>query len=312
MVEHVVELAQNGSHVSLWRGFMRVENTRPPDGGEPTRRDVPLDLLQAVVMTAPQGSISRNLLAELAERNIPLIVCGKNFHPTGLYLPHQAYHAGTEVLHWQIEASLPLKKRLWQQVVRAKIRHQAEVLEALGDTVKAEKLYGLVGEVASGDAGNKEAHAARIYWKGLFGEEFSRNIEAEDANRLLNYGYAVLRAATARAICGCGLQPALGVFHSNKRNAFCLVDDMMEIYRPLVDAAVKQWCMTHPQAEVTTEAKKHLTALLKLDLRGDRGLTPLTLALQDVAVSYRQSLEMGQANLRIAEIPDVSCWGGMV
>lgn len=307
MVEHIVELAEQGGHVSLWRGFMRVE--RKNEEGKPFHQDVPLDLLNAVLLTSPNSSISKNLLAELAERNIPLIVSGSNFHPVGIYLPHSAHGTMTEILHLQISTSLPLKKRLWQQLVRIKIAHQAEVLGALTDAQdECHAIRAMIQRVSSGDSTNREAHAARIYWKALMGVQFTRNSQASDANALLNYGYAVLRAATARAVCAAGLQSALGVFHSNKRNPFCLVDDLMEIYRPLVDAAVWRWVTHEKSAEVTVTAKRQLASLLKLDLSGERGITPLSLALQQVAISYRDSLMENKSQLRIAALPDLTVW----
>jgi CRISPR-associated protein Cas1 len=161
-----------------------------------------------------------------------------------MLLPLQTHSIQTERIIAQASSSLPTRKRLWQQIVRAKIQAQADVLTEFRNTDLG--LLALISNVRSGDPANVEAQAARRYWTSLFScNTFRRDRDAQDQNRLLNYGYAVLRAIIARAICAAGLHPSLGLHHHNKYNAFCLADDLMEPYRPVVDRVVARFVEKH-------------------------------------------------------------------
>lgn len=198
----------------------------------------------------------------------------------------------------QAALSLPARKRWWAQIVRAKIEAQAELLvERCGHD---NGLVMMSRRVRSGDPQNLEAQAARIYWRALFGPEFFRMRQAGDQNRLLNYGYAVLRALVARALCGAGLHPSLGLSHHNRYNPFCLADDLMEPFRPLVDRAVALWCETHsPDDPIDKETKTALLAPLldRYRVRGEERtlfdiLATAAAALTQAVLANRRSLDL--------------------
>jgi CRISPR-associated protein Cas1 len=292
MIHRVVELQEPGLHAHLDRGFMVVEKSREERGR------VPLDDIAVLLCTGPGDSLSTNLLTALAERSICTVICGDNYHPKALVLPYDSHHLHRQRLEAQIAASEPLKKRLWQQIVRAKIAGQAASLRRC--TTPDPTLDVLIQRVASGDPDNIEAQAARRYWSALFGESFTRDQARPGLNALLNYGYAILRAATARALVAAGLYPALGLHHRSMENAFVLADDLMEPFRPLIDAHVFDHWNAHG-AEVNTVAKKTLARLLVADLAMPEGYTILANALHTAAQSLARSLLDGYPAL---ELPD--------
>ena len=195
---------------------------------------------------------------------------------------------------------MPLRKRLWQTLVKAKITQQENTLELLG--VSAGNLGELVKRVRSGDPDNVEAQAARRYWPLLFGDSFRRERFGPMPNPLLNYGYTVLRAATARAIVSAGLHPSLGIHHHNRTNSMCLVDDLMEPFRPLVDYTVAGLVADNRQ-DMSSEVRRDLAAILTMDLITERGTTPLQTCLERAAQSLAQSFETGKPALLLPEQP---------
>lgn len=198
---------------------------------------VAIEDLGYVVLEDPQITITNGLLMKLVQNKTAVITCDKQHLPCGFLQPLVGHTEQTERMRYQLNASLPLKKNLWQQTVQAKIENQANHLEHRNK--KALKLKRWAKEVKSGDAENHEAYAAAYYFQNLFTiEGFSRNQKGVAPNNLLNYGYAILRAVTARALVSSGMLPSVGIFHRNKYNAFCLADDIMEPYRIYVDALV--------------------------------------------------------------------------
>jgi len=197
---------------------------------------VPLEDLAVVVVSHPQVTYSQAVLSELCEHGAAFVCCNRNRMPVGMLLPLDAHSVQTERFRAQLQMKLPLKKKLWKQLIQAKIRMQARLLMQVSGTDYG--LQSMIPLVRSGDPSNVEARAAKKYWRALFGEEFRRDVDAENHNRFLNYGYAILRAATARAVCAAGLHPSLGVHHHNRYNSWCLADDVMEPFRPVVDQAV--------------------------------------------------------------------------
>lgn len=197
---------------------------------------IPLEDVAVIVAAHPQVTFTLAVVAALARHGGLLVTCDEKRQPAAMMLPLSTHHLQTERYARQAGLSLPARKRLWRDVVRAKIKAQARLL-----TDQTGKDWGLglmACRVRSGDAGNLEAQAARIYWPALLGESFRRSAEAEGANPLLNYGYAVLRATVARALCAAGLHPTFGLHHRNRYDTFCLADDLMEPFRPLVDRVV--------------------------------------------------------------------------
>jgi CRISPR-associated protein Cas1 len=222
-----------------------------------------------------------------------------------MMLPYGGHYQQAGVLQQQIALSEPRRKRLWQQVVQAKIGHQGLVLSrfASGEALAtAEKLRKLAGRVKSGDPENSEAQAARAYWPALFGGEFRRDHTAIGRNSFLNYGYAVVRAATARALVGAGLTPALGLHHHQTGNAFALADDLMEPFRPMVDALVKEIESDHADGfpeGLSVADKRRLVAVLQWDCESAAGRSPLVNVLQTLAHSLVLCLRDHDAALQI-------------
>jgi CRISPR-associated protein Cas1 len=196
-----------------------------------------------------------------------------------------------------------LEKRLWQAVVKAKILNQASILSFF--TREDEKqLLELAKKVSSGDKENIEAQAAKKYWRKLFGEDFRRDFNQIGINSLLNYGYAILRSATARAIFSAGLHPAIGIFHKNQENAFCLVDDLMEPFRPIVDFIVKRIVEKNSNiSELTPEIKKNLTKILNLELSTSIGVVSISNCLIRLSQSFVKSLEDDEVKLEFPNSP---------
>ncbi len=199
-------------------------------------RTIPIEDIGVVVLDNRQITVTQGVLEALLENNSVVIACDSSRMPVGLMLPLCGNTTQNERFREQLDASLPLKKQLWQQTVQAKIANQAAVLKACrGSEVRNMRKW--VGDVKSGDADNLEARAAAYYWANLF-TGFRRGREGEPPNNLLNYGYAILRAIVARGLVGSGLLPTLGIHHHNRYNAYCLADDIMEPYRPYVDKLV--------------------------------------------------------------------------
>ena len=208
--------------------------------------------------------------------------------PVGLMLPLCGNTTQNERFRCQLDASLPLKKQLWQQTIKAKIYNQARVLELCrGEVMKC--MYIWADEVKSGDAENMEARAAAFYWKNIFDtvEGFSRNRDGDYPNNLLNYGYAILRAVVARALVISGMLPTLGIHHHNKYNAYCLADDIMEPYRPYVDELVYNIVVNQPgdSCELTKEIKAKLLSILTIDVVIGGKRSPLMIAVSQTTAS---------------------------
>lgn len=219
-------------------GFSPPSESNPSDDApSPAETSVPLAEVAALIVAHPQVRCSTPVLVDLMRAGGVMIVCDERSLPVGMMLPLSAHTLHAQRLATQASAPPPLRKRLWKQIVARKIVAQGELLRELrgGDHGLSE----LARSVRSGDPDNREAVAARRYWPALFDDpNFHRRFDAPDANRLLNYGYAVLRAVMGRAICGAGLHPALGLHHHHRENPFCLADDLIEPYRPLIDVAV--------------------------------------------------------------------------
>jgi CRISPR-associated protein Cas1 len=210
-------------------------------------------------------------------------VCGRDHLPAAVLLPLADHSQVVWRVAEQVAVSKPLRKQLWKQLVRAKVRAQATNLPS--DCPARMKLLELAKRVRSGDPENIEAQAARVYWQHwLLGVPFRRDVDARGVNSLLNYGYAVIRAAVARALVAAGLLPALGLFHSNRSNAFCLADDLMEPLRPLVDRRVRS-LQRQGHEELGPEAKAGLLTLLADPVRMGHERGPLMVNLHRMVAS---------------------------
>ena len=231
MLKRTVEFSTPGTRLSVARRQLVVERPDLP------RATVPIEDLGVVIVDDVRACYTQAVFLELLEAGATVLIAGRDHLPAGMMLPLDAHHVLTERHRAQVAASEPVRKRVWQTLVQAKIGQQALVLAHF--TGKDQGLGPMSKRVRSGDPDNLEAQAAQRYWPELFGRTFRRDRDAGGTNALLNYGYAVVRAAVARAVVGSGLIPSLGVFHKNRANPFCLADDLLEPYRPFVDWRVR-------------------------------------------------------------------------
>jgi len=282
VIGRIVEVADDRRHLFLSRGFLVVQDT---EGERKELGQVPLDDITAVIANAHGLSYTNNLLVALAERCAPFVLCAANHNAVGMVWSIEGNFQQAKRFDAQIAAKQPLIKRLWAEIVKSKLQQQAAALEATGAPFVP--LSALVRKVRSGDPDNFEAQGARRYWGLLLGDDFRRDQQAGGLNAMLNYGYTVLRAATARAVVAAGLHPTIGLHHSNAGNAMRLVDDLMEPFRPMMD--LKVWQL-HKQSEgeVTPESKRALVRTLYDDMQTSSGTTPVMVCAQKLATSLAQ------------------------
>ncbi len=271
--------------------------------GEKEDRSVPIEDIGVVVLDNSRITITQGLLATLSENNAAIINCDSRHMPFSLMLPTAVHNAYTEKLRFQLEASLPLKKNLWQQTVVAKINNQAALLDKYD--IDSKRLKYLAGIVKSDDVENCEGRAASYYWKVLFSEAegFKRQRYGGPPNNLLNYGYAVLRAVVARSLVASGLLSAMGIHHRNKYNPYCLADDIMEPYRPFVDDIIVQIAASYVDInELTGDIKKMLLQIPVLDILIEGQRSPLMVGMQRTTASLMQCFEGGSRKLIYPEL----------
>lgn len=242
----------------------------------------PIEDIGFVVIENQMISISIPLLNELVNNNVCVIICDSKGMPSSMLMGLENNATQAESLKYQLDVSEPAKKQAWKQLIEQKIKNQSFVLDKVG--AFNHNLKAFYTTVLSGDSSNREGIAARQYWTHLFGKGFKREREGFAPNNLLNYGYAILRAATARALMGSGLLPALGIFHRNRYNAFPLADDIMEPYRPYVDEIVFN-AAEEGLLELDKETKARLLNLLFTDVKIGKVTRPLTNALTITSAS---------------------------
>jgi len=286
MTWRVVDIAEEDRVLSLSRGSLKVSG----NDGELGR--VPLSDIQCVLIHGHGAMLSLSLSAALAEAGIPLVLCGRNHTPVAVSLPVSGNFEQAARLAAQASLSLPKRKQLWRRLVIAKIASQARALETAGQPDHA-RLARLAKLVRSGDPDNVEARAARFYWRRLMGDGFRRDPNGEGLNAHLNYGYAVVRAAMARAVVGAGLTPGLGLHHRNRLNAFQLVDDLMEPFRPLVDQTVWESRLEWT-GMVETAAKRKLAQIVNGTMATLTGATTVSRVMSMLTHSLAE-LCMGEA-----------------
>jgi len=292
MIGRVIEIASDGRHLGVLRGFMTVSS----EGQEVGR--VPLDDIGVLLCHAHGLTYSNNLFVELSRRGASVVLCGANHMPLAWVWPLDAHHVQALRMRHQLEADEPLRKRLWQVLVRAKIEQQGAILERMGKPDGAFDM--LARKVRSGDPENIEAQAARRYWPLAMGADFRRDREARGANAMLNYGYTVLRAGVARAVVSTGLHPSIGLHHANRGNPMCLVDDLLEPFRPLVDFTVARLA-AEGEETVNPAVKASLANVLSLDMTTARGTTPVSTCLERLALSLAVAYESGKPELDLPE-----------
>lgn len=299
MIKRTLEISREPAHLAVRHDQLQLRR------GDDVAASFPCEDLGFVVVDHPQVTYTHAALSTLMERDAVVVLCGQNHLPTGLLIPLSDHTQVVWRIQLQVDVSLPVKKRLWQQLVRGKILAQADNLQA---GLPAEiRLRQLASEVRSGDTDNREAQAARAYWSAWLmqspeaaeTESFQRDPDGSGVNAMLNYGYAIVRAALARAIVAAGLHPALGLFHSNRSNAFCLADDLIEPLRPLVDGVVRRLAFAGEQ-ELTQPVKAELLNLLTEEVRTGDFAGPLTVALHRYIASL---VKCYSGETRTLEIP---------
>lgn len=298
MLRRIVEVSQEGLYLHVSHGFLKFALEQEEIG------EVPLADIAVLLLTAQRTVFSKHSLLALTEQGAVIVFCGKSYKPESIMIPLFGNFETTGRLNDQIEASLPLRKQLWKTIIQQKIENQALILSTTDNEQGALLLKNYAAQVTSGDTENREAVAAKAYWKLLMGPKFTRNPDEEGINSFLNYGYAILRGITARAVCCSGLHPSLGIFHRNRLNNYCLVDDLIEPFRPVVDLLVFR--MAHEAKEnlttLTPSTKKQIYQLAWTDVLVSKGKSPLIKAVEYYAYSLAQSFSNKQNQLCIPQL----------
>lgn len=260
---------------------------------------VPVEDLGNVIIENQQTHITLPAMNTLIGQNVCVTICDRKSMPSGMLFPLEGNSLQGERYRLQVEASLPVKKSLWKQIIESKIRNQSILLDKSG--LDGEPLKPYYRNVKSGDSDNREGVAASFYWKELFGHEFLRDRNGASPNNLLNYGYAILRAATARAIVSAGLLPSLGIHHKSRYNAFPLADDLMEPFRPWVDETVLS--LTRESChDLTRETKNRLVNVVYADACVEGRRHPLSIAMTLLCASVVAVMNGEQTKLRTPEL----------
>jgi CRISPR-associated protein Cas1 len=299
MTDRVLDISEHPASLSVRNSLLSIRC------GQEEPVTVPLGDLAVVIVSHPQVSYTHAVLSGLALAGALFITCDEKHLPVSMMLPLVTHSLQTERFAAQAGLPIPVRKRLWQQIARAKILSQARLLVERTGTDHG--LAGFAGQVRSGDPTNLEARAARVYWQSVFGEiEFRRDREMDGLNACLNYGYAVLRAIVARAICGAGMHPSLSLHHHNRYDTFCLADDLMEPFRPIVDRVVaglrdERGADVPPDRE---SKRRILEALLaRFEAEGEsRTLFDWVRRMTDSLVLAIEAGEAGAAKLSIPEL----------
>lgn len=294
MIKRVLEISSGPARLSIAHRQLVIER----EGQEKTT--VPCEDIGVVLVDHPAVAYTHGVFTALAEAGAAVVLCGPKHLPSSLLLPLNANTIQTERQRAQLQASLPLKKRLWQTLVSAKLRQQAAVLEVF--TGEDAGIAQLARRVRSGAPENIEAQGSQRYWPRLFGRAFRRDRDGDPPNNLLNYGYMVFRAAMARALCGAGLLPTVGLHHHNRYNPFCLADDLLEPYRPFVDWRVRTFVGQNEATEfLDREAKQALLSLFNetVEVAGRR--SPLLLAMHATAASLNEAFAQNSSELALPQ-----------
>lgn len=284
MNENILEISKENLYLHINRGFIIIEENNKEIGR------VDIDTISILLITNNNNAISIKTFERLLEKNIAVVICGSNFTPIGVLQPLNNHNILKARLDLQINVKNALKDRLWQTIIKRKIYNQAQILKNFN--LKYEDIENISKNVSIGDKENLEAKVARIYFSRLFNDTLFRRDKENIINALLNYGYAVVRGATARAVVSSGLNPALGIHHKNQFDSYCLVDDLMEPFRANVDFIVKNLVEEREIEELTPEIKKELVKVLSMDLKTeDNKITTLSNSLIRLSQTLVSSYE---------------------
>jgi len=296
MIKRIIEISKAKTYLSVKYGQLIVKRE-----GEQVS-SIPCEDIGVLLVDHSGVTYTHSVFTELLRYGAAVVLCSGNHHPTGMLLPVESNTVQTERFRQQIEAKEPVKKRLWKQIVRAKIKHQAKLVGKDSDVYKT--LTTLRDRVRSGDPDNIEAQASRKFWPAyLQDEKFKRDVDGAAPNNLLNYGYMVLRAAIARALCSAGLLPSLGIHHRNRYNAFCLADDILEPFRGFVESKVREICEQEgvpDKLEQPTKAKLLEVLYEPVVVGGFKG--PLMVGLHRTMASLQRCFAGEQKELDLPKI----------
>lgn len=247
---------------------------------------VPIEDLGVLILQHPAIVLTQQVIIHCQKNKVVIIFCDEKHLPYSVILPIAESHTlHNKILKEQVAVTEPMRKRLWQQIIQQKIKEEANTLRYFDK--QSARLDRLAADVKTGDSSNCEAVAAQTYWPLLFGKDFRRNVDMEGVNSLLNYGYSIIRAATARSICGAGLHPTLGLFHKNQYNGLCLADDLMEPFRPWVDVLVFQLAK-QGQIEVNQQTKQVLLEILSESVIYEDKKMPLMVAMHYLMANLKR------------------------
>lgn len=296
MIKRTIEISDRAAHLSVRRGQLLIQHQNEIVG------QVPCEDLGVLVIDHPGTTYTHSALTSVANSGAALVLCGQDHLPQSILLPLADHTQVVSRLNLQINASKPTQKRLWKSIIVAKINGQAANLQE--GSSERKRLEELAKEVKSGDTTNREGQAAKIYWKAWLsnhvddGNPFRRMRDGVAPNNLLNYGYAIMRAALGRAVVAAGLQPALGIQHSHRANSFCLVDDLIEPLRPWVDLIVRD-LFRGGHSEIDRYTKQAVLEMLTVRCQMDDQIGPLMVMLHRYVASFVKSLETGSNQLKI-------------
>lgn len=263
-------------------------------------RTVPIEDVGVVLLENQQSFITLPLLNALVDNEVQVVVCNSKGMPNAMINGMNTNNLQGETLRNQIACGEVLKKQLWKQVVEAKIKNQASLLNSIGEEGNVLKPF--YTNVRSGDLDNREGIAARIYFQRLFGDNFIRDRDLPGINAMLNYGYSILRAATCRAIVSSGLLPAIGIHHHNRSNAYPLADDLMEPFRPFVDGVVYD-LLVRGEIELSKNVKGELISMLYVDTTYEKIKRPLCVGLSMTTASVVKCLSKEINTISLPSFP---------
>lgn len=285
MIKRIIDISE-AAYVRLKHQQLVIEKQSEIVG------QVPIEDLGVLILQHPAIVLTQQLIVACQKNKVVIVFCDEKHLPYSLILPIGEGHTlHNKILKQQIAISEPTRKRLWQQIVQHKIKEQEQTLVMLNK--ESTRLNYLTTQVKTGDSGNCEAIAAQAYWKLLFGKAFKRDADLDGVNSLLNYGYAIIRAAVARSICGAGLHPALGLFHTNQYNSLCLADDLMEPFRPWIDYVVYQMASTNSEVTINQQSKQALLGLMSEAVLYKKKTMPFMVALNYLMADLKRCYSDG-------------------
>jgi CRISPR-associated protein Cas1 len=295
MIKKIIEISQAKTHLAIRYGQLIIKSN------EAEERSIPCDDVGILLVDHSGVTYTHSVFTELLRCGAAVVLCGGNHQPNGMLLPLESNTLQTERFTQQMNAKEPVKKKLWQQLVRAKIKHQAKIVGRDSEIYKS--LMALREQVRSGDPDNIEAQASRKYWPVFISTiNFRRDVDGPPPNNLLNYGYMVMRAAVARTLCSAGLLPCLGIHHHNRYNAFCLADDVMEPFRGFVESKVKEIVQGGDWEELTQAVKAQLLEVLYQEVTIGDTSGPLMVGLHRIAASLMRCFAGKQKEIDLPKI----------